>query len=227
MTLAILETGAPPRRLIGKFGRYPDMFRALLGEAFVEASYDVAAGEYPDHPARHRAYLITGAAAGVYDPLPWIDPLKQFLISAKDQARLVGVCFGHQIMAEAFGGRVAKSDKGWGIGLASYGIHRRLPWMDDVASVAVPVSHQDQVVEQPPHSEIVGGSDFCDIGFLAYTDQPAISFQFHPEFSPAYAQALIELRRDSLDQPDRAIAALAQPNDNARIGAWVRRFVAG
>jgi GMP synthase-like glutamine amidotransferase len=104
--VAILEAGSPPPALIPRFGRYPAMFGDLLGSDRIAASYDVASGEYPARPEDHDAYLLTGSAAGVYDDLPWIAPLKRFLVEAKGKAKLVGVCFGHQIMAEAFGGRV-------------------------------------------------------------------------------------------------------------------------
>ena len=225
MKIAILETGAPPPSLVERFGRYPEMFGRLLGEDYVGASYDVAGGEYPPDAKDHGAYLVTGSAAGVYDPLPWIAPLKTFLGEAKGKAKLVGVCFGHQIMAETFGGRVAKSEKGWGVGLQDYGIFEQAPWMDGAQRLAVPVSHQDQVVEQPPNSKVLAGSDFCDIGFLAYQDQPAISFQFHPEFEPDYAAALIESRRERVPNADAAIASLQRPNDNRRMAEWIRRFV--
>ena len=146
MKLAILETGRPPAALVERFGDYPAMFERMLGDGFAIDRFDVAAGELPADPPAYDAYLITGSPAGVYDPLPWIEPLKDFLRAAKDR-KLVGICFGHQIMAEAFGGQVEKSAKGWGIGLQSYAIVRVEPWMDEVATIAVPASHQDQVVD--------------------------------------------------------------------------------
>src|SRR5690606_36114729 len=164
---------------------------------------------------------------GVYDDLPWIGPLKRFLGSAKGRAKLVGICFGHQIMAEAFGGRAVKSGRGWGVGLQDHRILVREPWMDGADHVAVPVSHQDQVVEQPPATRLIAGNAFCPIGGLAYEDQPAISFQFHPEFDPAFAAALIDLVADRLDDPAAARASLERPNDCARVGGWIRSFVEG
>ena len=223
MNLAILETGTPPEPLIAEYGRYPAMFEALLGMA--AQSYEVAAGALPPDVGRHDAYLITGSPAGVYDDLPWIAKLRTFLQAAKGRAKLVGICFGHQIMAEAFGGRVEKSAKGWGAGLQTYPIVRQEPWMDGVSLVSVPASHQDQVVLQPPGADLIASSLFTPYAALAWRDQPAISFQFHPEFAPAYAKALIAERYDKVPDPDAAIASLDAPNDNERVGDWIRRFL--
>jgi GMP synthase-like glutamine amidotransferase len=224
MTLAILETGKPPGDLAAAFGDYPAMFRALLGMA--ADSFDVEAGALPGDPAAYDAYLVTGSPAGVYEPLPWIAPLSDFLRAARQQ-KLVGICFGHQIMAQALGGRVEKSAKGWGAGLHRYEVVGRALWLDDVASVSVPASHQDQVVIQPPHTDVVAASAFTPYAGLAWTDRPAISFQFHPEFAPAFAQALIAERYDRVPDPDAAIASLDAPNDNVRVGGWIRRFLLG
>ena len=224
MKLAILETGRPPGDLVRRFGDYPAMMTRMLGGEFEIDTFDVAAGEFPADPSDYEAYLVTGSPAGVYDPLPWIEPLKQFLRDAGDR-KLVGICFGHQIMAEAFGGHVEKSDKGWGIGLQHYEIDRVEPWMDEMASIDVPASHQDQVVAQPPHTEVIASSPFTPFAALAWTDRPAISVQFHPEFAPDYAKALIEARREKMPDAGRAIASLDRPNDNARIADWIRRFL--
>ena len=224
MKVAILETGRPPGALAEEFGDYPAMFADLLGPEFEIERFDAAAGQLPDEPAVHAAYLITGSPAGVYDPLPWIEPLCEFIRSAPT-SKMVGVCFGHQIMAEALGGRVEKSDKGWGAGLHEYDIVRREAWMDGQEPIAIPASHRDQVVIQPPGTNVIAASDFTPFAGLAWTDRPAISFQFHPEFSPAFARALIEQRYDIVPDPDVAIASLDAPNDNARVGGWIRRFL--
>jgi len=223
MKLAILETGRPPGDLPQQFGDYPAMMAAMVGPEFAIDTFDVQAGELPD-PAAHHAYLITGSPAGVYDPLPWIEPLQQFIREA-DGAKMVGICFGHQVMAEALGGHVEKSDKGWGAGLHRYDVMHAEPWIGEGGSIAVPASHQDQVVVQPPNTQIVAASDFTPCAALAWTDRPAISFQFHPEFSPAFARALIEQRYDRVNNPDAAIASLDAPNDTAKVGEWIRNFL--
>lgn len=224
MKIAILETGTPPGVLADEFGDYPAMFADMLGDGFEVESLNVQNGELPSDPADHQAYLITGSPAGVYEPLEWIAPLQDFIRSAKT-SKMVGVCFGHQVMAEALGGRVEKSEKGWGAGLHHYTVLRSEPWIDTAGTVAVPASHQDQVVVQPPHTEVVAASDFTPFAALAWTDRPAISFQFHPEFSPAFARALIEKRYDVVPDPDAALASLDGPNDNARVAGWIRRFL--
>lgn len=223
MKLGILETGRPPGDLSERFGSYPSMFAQMLGDGFEITTYDVAAGELPPDPAAHDAYLITGSPAGVYDPLPWIEQLSEFIRSARDR-KMVGVCFGHQVMAQALGGEVEKSHKGWGVGLHRYSIDKVEPWMDPVDEISVAVSHQDQVVSQPPNTRVVASSPFTPFAALAWTDRPAFSVQFHPEFSPDYAKALVERRRDRLPDADSAIESLDKPSDNARVAGWIRRF---
>ncbi len=224
MRLAILETGRPPGDLVQWFGDYPAMVSQMLGDGFEIETFDVAAGQLPAGPAGHDAFLITGSPAGVYDPLPWIEPLTDFIRAAR-QSRIVGICFGHQIMAQALGGQVEKSDKGWGTGLQHYAIDKVEPWMEPVASIAVPASHQDQVVIQPPNTSLIASSDFTPLAAFNWTDRPAISFQFHPEFAPDYAKALIAHRYDALPDPDAAMASLDAPNDNARVAGWIRQFL--
>jgi GMP synthase-like glutamine amidotransferase len=227
MKLAILETGAPPDGVRERFGDYPSMFRKLFGEdAYDYATFDVAGGRLPANAEDYPAYLVTGSSAGVYDRLPWIEPLKDFLRAAKGRATLVGVCFGHQVMAEAFGGKVVASPKGWGVGLHRYRLTQAQDWMDSAEPIAVPASHQDQVVKLPPGASVVGGNDFCPFGLLDYGD--AISIQLHPEFDPAYAKALIENRRGTRytdEQADLGLMSYEQPDDRHRVGAWIQRFL--
>ena len=223
MRIGIIETGRPPGDLAERFGTYPAMFRRLLGPGFDYADID-ATGPLP-FPEAHDAFLITGSPAGVYDGLPWIAPLIQWIREARRRTKLVGICFGHQIMAEALGGHVEKSSKGWGVGLHEYPIVARPSWLSGDNIVAAPASHQDQVVIQPPRTELVASSVFTPYAALGWTDQPAISFQFHPEFAPDYAKALIAARRDRLPDPDAAIASLDRPGDGERVAGWIRAFL--
>jgi GMP synthase-like glutamine amidotransferase len=223
MKIAILETGVPPPPLAETFGDYPSMFADLLGDSYSTETFDVQQGRLPD-TSEHDAILITGSPAGVYEPLPWIEPLMSFIRGAGDK-KMIGVCFGHQVMAEALGGKVIKSPKGWAAGLNRYEVLRPQPWTNGERRIAIPASHQDQVVVQPPNTTVVAASGFTPYAALAWDDRPAISFQFHPEFTPAYAKALIEKRYDRVNEPDAAIASLDGPNDNELVAGWIRRFL--
>lgn len=95
--IAILETGRPPAHLAEAFGDYTAQFRAMLGEGATTHRFDVQAGELPEDPSAFVGTIVTGSAAGVYEDLPWIEPLSAWLREARGKTRLVGVCFGHQI----------------------------------------------------------------------------------------------------------------------------------
>lgn len=228
MKIGILETGGPPPVLRERFGSYGAMLRRLLGEACEFATFDVPGGTLPGSPRACDAYLITGSAAGVHDGDRWIGELKDFLRDVSGRAALIGVCFGHQLMAEAFGGRVIRSPQGWGIGLHTYWVQKRTDWMDDSSMLSVPVSHQDQIVELPADAQVLAGNLFTPYGVLAYPHRRAISMQCHPEFVSEYSAALITLRRESSFSAalaDSAIASLREPDDRERLAAWLRAFL--
>lgn len=225
--IAILETGAPPPGLAAVHGDYPSMFRDLLGDGYEFATFDVQAGEWPD-PTAFDAAIITGSSAGVYETDPWIADLLDWIRGAKGRTKLIGVCFGHQAMAQALGGRVEKSERGWGVGLHRYEVVPTEPWMSPVAAaVAIPASHQDQVVEKPEGARVLLRSDFTPFAGLAWGDD-AISMQAHPEFTPAFATELTAGRHDRIDPAlvARAVDSLKAPDDRAMVAEWIKRFMA-
>jgi GMP synthase-like glutamine amidotransferase len=225
--IAILKTGAPPPALAEAHGDYPAMFRTLLGDDVQTTVFDVQQGEWPD-PVAFDGAVITGSAAGVYEDDPWIGALLDWIRLAKGELKLVGICFGHQAMAQALGGRVEKSDKGWGVGLHRYEVVSDASWMTPAAAtIAIPVSHQDQVVAIPSDARITLRSDFTPHAGLAWGED-AISFQGHPEFTPAYASDLTAGRRGRIDPllVDQALESLAEPNDRGLVTDWIRAFLA-
>lgn len=128
-------------------------------------------------------------------------------------------------MAQAFGGQVVKSPKGWGIGLHRYEVQRQAPWIEDAAPIQIPASHQDQVVEAPPGAEVSIASEFTPLAGLDYGD--AISFQCHPEFTREFCVALLEARRGVYGPAtDAAVATLAASHDSAKVVNWIGRFLA-
>ncbi len=233
MKLTILETGEPPKALQGDYARYPAMFERLIRPHAEDMQFEtarIAFGEpFPD-PATCDAVLITGSPAGVYDPLPWIAPLMDFIRAAAEvKTPMIGVCFGHQAIAEALGGKVLKSPKGWGIGRHVYSVNHCPDWAGGLcgAEMRAAVSHQDQVIVKPPGAEVIAASEFTEFAVLHYPWAPALTFQCHPEFENDFASALYGSRGESLGQKNAAdaIASLNAPHDNARLGQMMVRFL--
>jgi GMP synthase-like glutamine amidotransferase len=234
MKLGILETGDVAPELKARHGDYPAMFRALLGAidpGMEFATVRVVAGEMPATPGQADAWLVTGSRHGIYDGLPWIEPLKAFLRAAvAAHVPVVGICFGHQILAEALGGRAVKSDRGWGLGTQDYTLKPDAPhWMQSVPErFSVRALHQDQVVELPPGAHVLASSPHCAFAALAYGDPErpeAISLQPHPEFGPEFMDELLALRSGTTfaaDLAGPARASLARPAANE---AWARAIV--
>ncbi len=235
MKLTIIETGEAPEAIRADWPDYPAMFEALLSPHAPDMSFETVAlsqgAALPD-PANLEAILITGSPAGVYDETPWMAPLMDFIRWAgAAQVPQVGICFGHQAVAHAFGAEVSKSPKGWGIGRHGYDIQARPDWMDGYTgdTFSLGVSHQDQVHTLPPGAELIAASAFTPYAALAYPGQNAISFQGHPEFSPGFSCALYNIRKGTRFAPEQVEAAeqsLAAPIDNDLVGHWIANFLA-
>jgi GMP synthase-like glutamine amidotransferase len=228
--ITIIETGLVSERNRERYGSYPQMFQRMIRNADASVDTDVisvANGERLPDPDTLRAILITGSVAGVYDELDWIAPLENFVRRAyASRIPMAGVCFGHQLMAQALGGTVRKSEKGWGIGRHVYDV---MPGNGVIEGerLAIAASHQDQVIEPPVGARTILFSSFTEHAGLLYRNGAALSVQPHPEFETGFAHVCCELREGHA--PDtlvaQAKASLAEPVDNARLGGAITRFL--
>ena len=232
MKLSILQTGDVPQALRPRFGSYAAMFQRMFDATAAGLSYEVApvsnGAPFPDLDGVE-AILVTGSPAGVYDVLPWIEPLRDYIRRAYGRRTpMLGICFGHQIMADALGGTVRKSDRGWGIGRHSYEVLARPSFMNGApAQLAISCSHQDQVITAPGESQTILASPFTPHAGLTYRNGAALSLQPHPEFTDDYALALAELRQDVAhdDVVAAARASFAAPSDSRQVAGYLTRFL--
>jgi len=233
MRIGILKTGDVNPDIVARHGEYADMFVRLLSPLDDDLSFfvvDVDGGEDLGDPGQAQGWLITGSRHGVYEDHAWIAPLKQFLRDAiAASIPVVGVCFGHQILAEAMGGRVVKSTRGWGLGVHGYAPAQAPAWLSPLDRPwTAHAVHQDHVIVQPPESTVIARSDFCEFAALLYgdPDRPsAISVQAHPEFDADMVRDLIKVRLSSI--VPREIVAAAESSLGGPVAAedWARAIV--
>jgi GMP synthase-like glutamine amidotransferase len=206
-------------------------FFESTGAAFEFAGFEVAKGQLPSSPDACDAYVITGSPRGVYDDDPWIADLSHFIRACYGaRKKMIGICFGHQILAHALGGHAEKSENGWGLGLDTVDIIGSKPWMKSrLDQCSLYFAHQDQVMTLPPGAELLGSSAFCPNAFYVI-DGRVLAIQGHPEFSAG-------IMRDILAQEDRfvdirlhqaAVRSLDNGTpDNLVVAHWMVNFLTG
>ena len=207
MKIGILQTGHAPDEVLGSLGDYDTMFTRLLGgHGFDFQTFCVVDMAFPSGPEVCDGWIITGSKHGAYEDHAFIPPLEALIreIYAADRPML-GICFGHQIIAQALGGKVVKSDGGWIIGRQTYAYNGR--------TLAINAWHQDQVVTLPPGAEVIGSGEGCANAALVYGDK-IWSVQPHPEFNADMVSALVTHRGPGVVPDsvlDGARAALSEP----------------
>lgn len=211
MRIGILQCGKSPAQLKADLGDYPDMFvRLLAGRGFEFVVWDVEELNFPDNVHDADGWLLTGSRHGAYEPHPFIPPLEDFIRQAyADQVPMVGICFGHQIIAQALGGKVVKYDGGWSVGTQDYDF--------DGEKLRLNAWHQDQVIELPEDAKVIGRNEFCENAALVYDDR-ALTIQPHPEFDDSFVQGLMDTRAKGV-VPDELLTLAAERMGEAKASA--------
>ncbi|WP_417782319.1 type 1 glutamine amidotransferase [Terasakiella pusilla] len=211
---------------------YEDLFIDALLDVDKDLSfvaYHVYRGILPSSVQECDGWLITGSKAGVYEQLPWMQTLEAFLKEAYEaDAPIIGVCFGHQILAHSLGGKVEKSEKGWGLGLQSYELLEPIAGLE--GGMDLYAIHQDQVVTLPDEARVFAKTDHCPNAGLRYKKR-AVSFQPHPEFSSEMETDLIMRNKGgiiSTVQADQALESLeVKPAQGREIMSFMVDFIRG
>lgn len=233
MKIGLLECDHVLDRFHHIGGDYRDMFTALLARhapALSLQPFDVCNGEFPRAVDECAGYLCTGSRYSVYDDVAWIHRLKDFVRQLRDADRpFVGICFGHQMLAEALGGQVTKAAQGWGVGVHNIELVRQEAWLQPPQpNCRLQYMHQDQVQRLPADSIVLGQSAHCPVAMFR-VGATMLGVQAHPEFPAAYSDALLleRIERIGADRVQAARASLAQVTDEAVMTQWIAAFLKG
>ncbi|PCI07062.1 GMP synthase [bacterium] len=232
MKIGILNTDALKPEFVAVYGEYPDMFAKLLlavDPKLELVTYEILRDEYPQDINEVDGYVITGSKLSVYDDVPWINKLKSFvreLHAAKKKT--VGICFGHQLIAEALGGKTAQAEQGWCVGVQTTTFTGDASRFGTAGSAFQLISnHKDQVQELPEGGTLLASTESCPMAMTSIGNH-ILSFQGHPEFSKEYARALLDMRREIFGESvyQAAVDSLQQRDNSEQVANWILEFIA-
>jgi GMP synthase-like glutamine amidotransferase len=231
MRIGILNTDTLKTEFDTKYGQYPVMFSNVLLQADPNIqirTYEVQFGDYPAALDECDAYLITGSKVSAYDDMPWINELKIFIRNLhQHQKKLIGICFGHQLIAEALGGSVERSKRGWHVGIHAATLKQNTVLFGSAEQeFNLIYNHQDQIVKMPSESILHASCRTCPIAMLSIENH-ILSFQGHVEFDTAYAKDLLKMRRSILGEDIylKAYESLHAKSEDARVIDWILKFL--
>jgi len=235
LKLAILETDELLPALKPTYHSYGRMFTRRLERAGFTGDIQVFAvidGQYPNSILDFDAYLITGSKHDAFADDEWIVRLRDYCRAVYNAGKpIIGICFGHQLVAHALGGQAGRADGGWGLGVMEYELAESaladLPdFVDSPEPVSLLISHRDQVTSLPIGARLLLHNEFCPYaGF--YIPNRLLCFQGHPEFDLEYKKALLEYRKHDItaDHMKRVQTSLTNRHEGQRIAGWMLDFL--
>lgn len=227
MKIALLQCDCVRAEFLDIQGDYPEMFQALLPNFDFDV-FEVFRNQFPERVEDYSAYMVTGSRYSVYEKKDWINRLKTFVREIESAGKVyVGLCFGHQLLAEALGGKVEKARQGWCVGVHTFNLVKKTQWMQpELQQINLLMMCQDQVQKLPVDSQLLSSADKCPIAMFQVGDR-MLGIQAHPEFNKAYDQALMEARVElmGIQTVEEGIKSLEKPIHQTEISRWITHFL--
>jgi GMP synthase-like glutamine amidotransferase len=185
-------------------------------------------GELPPDPLAADAWVLTGSVASVTQPEPWMERAADALRQRHAAGRaLVGLCFGHQLIAQALGGAVSRNADGFRLGVAQTALAAQEPWMDPpLPRLSLFAAHEDQVRQAPPGARVLGGSVHCPVSAYAI-GRHVLCTQYHPELTRPFMRDLLASfgHKFGASVVAQAAAEIEQSVDAETFMRWTAQFI--
>ncbi|KAF8971972.1 hypothetical protein BGZ46_010193 [Entomortierella lignicola] len=244
--VALLVCGTPIPPVAESFGEYPAVFRNLLQRGLEELKrqgsvdqdtevvlegFDVREDKYPDNINDWDAIMISGSASNAYDDLPWINKLVEYVQNfprSNESPKIIGICFGHQIIGRAFSARVSKSTRGWELGwtLTQLTEAGQSFWRD--ATMRIQELHQDVVYDIPKGFTLLASTAHTTNQSMISNDNRIVTLQGHPEFTSAIMREFIKFRTANgtftKELSESSMAVVDNPIDSEKVAARLLEF---
>ena len=208
------------------YGAMTETMFAAAGVPWQFERFNTTRGEYPDSFDAYDAVLLTGSKADSFSDEPWVRTLRERTTELlRQRKKLLGICFGHQLIACCLGADVGRAPQGWGMGRMSYEWIGATPLKSTLNLLA---SHQDQVRSLPEGATLLARSEFCPIAAYSVGDH-VFCIQPHPEFVEDYSAWILSKRPESVsaDRRARVRSDMALPHDGLEVARFMRTFIEG
>lgn len=228
--IGILTCGALDEDIQDPYGDIPDMIIAAFQRNDASLEFSVFDAINNDLPALDScdAFLLTGSTNSSYERTPWMLNLEEFVREcARSGTKLLGICFGHQLISQALGGKVEPCERGWALGTGFYELTAQKSWMyPTLGKLDVLVLHRDQVVQLPEKSKVIAQSQFCPY-FMVQHGPNILTIQGHPEFTAPILRHLTDYNIDNFtsNKIREALFSLNAPVDSDAAIKWMINFI--
>ncbi|KAK3681491.1 hypothetical protein LTR37_020905 [Vermiconidia calcicola] len=244
LRIAILECDEPVGKTKEKYGTYGGLFTELLQNGATKladsnhgkkpeldiSSWDIVNKDQYPKLEDIDAVLLTGSKFNSFDNDPWILRLVEYTrrLLKQDRVRLIGVCFGHQIIGRALDVKVDRGDKGWEVSVTKVHLTAMGKELFGLEELNIHQMHRDLVYEWPKGVEPLGHTDSCDVQGM-YIKEHLITVQGHPEFNGDVVSELLQRRHDqgifNDEMYNDGMSRVRKPHDGTAVGAAFLRFL--